>query len=782
MKKIATQLLASVTLLLTLFPNNKISAQTTVVLPGSFQSELGCTGDWMPDCDATRLIQTSTNTWEGTFAMPGGDWEFKVAYDNSWSENYGLYGVLYGANIPLSLSATTLVHFSFSSLTHLVDISFPNPPGVPFSVVLAGNFQSEVGCPGDWQPDCNATGLTYDQDAKLWYGILRIPQGNWEYKVTIDNSWSENYGQGGVPNGPNIPLTVSSDKKILFHYNHETHIVTHSLVNYSVILAGSFQSELGCPGDWQPDCPMSGLTFDAPNNLWKREVVLPAGSWEFKVALDGSWNENYGDGGELNGPNIVLNLTLPSLVSFVFDPETHLTTYTIKPQTVVLPGTFQSELGCTADWMPDCDNTRFTYDIINNVWTGTYEIPAGDWEYKVALYNSWDENYGLYGLRNGPNIQLHLELPANITFRYEPLSHLVTLFYNSTGLCVTAFYDPNANGYKDYDENILMEGVAFDLSGAANAIQYSGSDGKTCFTNLKQGVYTVQETAPTGYLASNLDSQSVYLTQPQALNFGVVCLGSAGARNIGYWMNKQGKAKFDSLADWQQGYIMSTLRYFILRNQDGSDFDPWNYEQLMTWMQRGNAKNMAYKLSVELAVLYLNSEIEMLGNRAIYTPGIIYWGLPADFMNVYTVVWYMNQQLYSNPSSFGTDANRTQLESLVDILENANSDLSFVQLQPCNEEAVTSAKSRLLVEASAKSTSVLIWPNPSSRHFNLQLTNCKGIDKIQIRIIDMAGKQVYSMTGNGKKTYQFGEGLAPGLYFVELTQNGQRFTTKVVKR
>ena len=65
--------------------SQKSAAQSTVVLPGSFQSELGCPGDWMPDCNATRLTPTGPGKWEGTFLIPAGNWEYKVAYDNSWT-------------------------------------------------------------------------------------------------------------------------------------------------------------------------------------------------------------------------------------------------------------------------------------------------------------------------------------------------------------------------------------------------------------------------------------------------------------------------------------------------------------------------------------------------------------------------------------------------------------------------------------------------------------------------------------------------------------------------
>src|SRR5882762_3584367 len=76
-----------------------------------------------------------------------------------------------------------------------------------------------------------------------------------------------------------------------------------------VTIAGSLQSELGCAGDWQPPCAATGLAFDADDGVWQRSFNVPAGSWEYKAALNGSWDENYGVNATPNGANIPLNLT-----------------------------------------------------------------------------------------------------------------------------------------------------------------------------------------------------------------------------------------------------------------------------------------------------------------------------------------------------------------------------------------------------------------------------------------------------------------------------------------
>ena len=81
-------------------------------------------------------------------------------------------------------------------------------------------------------------------------------------------------------------------------------------------------------------------------------------------------------------------------------------THAAAPTSVTIAGSLQSELGCPGDWQPDCAATHLTYDAGDDVWQGTFTVPAGSWEYKAPLNNSWDENYGLHAQRDGANIPL----------------------------------------------------------------------------------------------------------------------------------------------------------------------------------------------------------------------------------------------------------------------------------------------------------------------------------------------------------------------------------------
>ena len=58
--------------------------------------------------------------------------------------------------------------------------------------------------------------------------------------------------------------------------------------------------------------------------LYILTVDVPAGDYEFKVALDGDWTVNYGSDGAQDGPNYALSLASDSTVTFIYDPETNL--------------------------------------------------------------------------------------------------------------------------------------------------------------------------------------------------------------------------------------------------------------------------------------------------------------------------------------------------------------------------------------------------------------------------------------------------------------------------
>ena len=199
----------------------------------------------------------------------------------------------------------------------------------PSSVTITGSLQDELGCPGDWQPDCAFTHLAYDAADDVWQGVFSIPAGNWEYKAALNGSWDENYGANAQQNGPNIPLNLGAAEDVKFYYDHKSHWVTDNENSVIATVPGSFQNWLGCPGDWQPDCLRAWLQDPDSDGLYTFATdAIPPGGYEAKVTIDESWDENYGAGGVQNGPNIPFTVGANETVTFEYDPVTHILTIT----------------------------------------------------------------------------------------------------------------------------------------------------------------------------------------------------------------------------------------------------------------------------------------------------------------------------------------------------------------------------------------------------------------------------------------------------------------------
>lgn len=329
------------------------------------------------------------------------------------------------------------------------------------TVTAPGSYQSEIGCPtdmgadGDWAPDCPLSLMTDPEDDGIYtFVATSIPAGSYEVKVAINLSWSENYGAEGVQDGPNIPFEVSVDyAQVTFTFDSASKLLTVAIDDSvigapvqtdgsplpivvppqdveqpeTVVIPGTLQSVLGCPGDWAPDCANTGLAFDADDNVWQGSFDLPAGSYEYKVAINGTWDENYGGSADPGGPNVALNLAEDTTVQFFYDHATHWVADSVNRVIATAPGSYQDEIGCPGEWQPDCLRSWLQDPDGDGLYVFTTDaIPAGDYEVKVAINQSWDVNYGLDGVPGGPNIPF--SVPADgtpIAFVYNSSSNIL---------------------------------------------------------------------------------------------------------------------------------------------------------------------------------------------------------------------------------------------------------------------------------------------------------------------------------------------------------------------
>jgi pullulanase-type alpha-1,6-glucosidase len=199
----------------------------------------------------------------------------------------------------------------------------------------------------------------------------------------------------------------------------------------NVSVAGSHNSEMGCPGDWQPDCPQAQLALDATDQIWKGKFsTIPAGDYEYKAAINKSWDENYGAGAVKGGSNIAYKAPGTD-VTFYYDHATHWATSDAQGPIITAPGSFQSELGCAADWMPGCMRPWLQDPDGDGTYTwSTDQIPAGSYEFKVAHGLGWAESYG----DNGNNVKFSVPSAGTVvTISYVLATHQITVKNSRAG-------------------------------------------------------------------------------------------------------------------------------------------------------------------------------------------------------------------------------------------------------------------------------------------------------------------------------------------------------------
>ena len=205
---------------------------------------------------------------------------------------------------------------------------------LPTKVVVPGTHQSELGCSGDWQPDCDQTALVYDEEDDVWQGAFEIQPKNDQdgkgprYKAALNGGWGENYGQKAQQGGADIPLVVDEPTEVKFYYDHKSHWVTDNFNSIILVATGDFQRALGCREDDDPTCLRSWLQDPEGDGLYTFVTTqIPAGTYQVIFAVDEATDETYGVDGQKGGSATSFTVKQDGdEVYFGLDPQTQALT------------------------------------------------------------------------------------------------------------------------------------------------------------------------------------------------------------------------------------------------------------------------------------------------------------------------------------------------------------------------------------------------------------------------------------------------------------------------
>jgi len=197
----------------------------------------------------------------------------------------------------------------------------------------------------------------------------------------------------------------------------------------SVTIAGDLGHLIPGCGDWQPGCTAAHLA-QRPDGVFSGTFQLPAGSYNYKAALDDSWAVSYGAGG--GSANVPLKVPAGgAAVTFYFDPTSHWLTDNIGSHIVTAVGNFQTALGCSSNSDPNCLKSWLEDLTGSGVYTlSTGAIPAGNYTVSAADGLAAGTNYGAGGAAGGAAINFTVPSGgggATTTFTYSATTHVITV-------------------------------------------------------------------------------------------------------------------------------------------------------------------------------------------------------------------------------------------------------------------------------------------------------------------------------------------------------------------
>jgi hypothetical protein len=196
-------------------------------------------------------------------------------------------------------------------------------------------------------------------------------------------------------------------------------------------------------------------------------------------------------------------------------------------------------------------------------------------------------------------------------------------------ICVTKFYDSNANGVQDNGE-VGVQGWLIQVSGSVSRQGLTDANGQICFA-VPVGTYSVSEAAPieTNWVHTTATSFPVTIDSAHCsggASFGNYCFSDpSGGLTLGYWSNKNGQRILtQNDPSWR-----SLLNGLNLRNANGSNFDvpvsgsfATAYASFRTWILGASATNMSYMLSAQLAAATLAAHFAGLDSGVhVIVPG-----------------------------------------------------------------------------------------------------------------------------------------------------------------
>jgi LPXTG-motif cell wall-anchored protein len=264
-------------------------ADSIVVLVGDFLDAQNMGNNWDPKNYNSIMNEFSNGLYELTvdFKTPG-NFNYKIALNGGWDENYGANFEKGGNNIALNITKAEKVTFKVDFKNKTLYDSINNPDKFKNSATLVGTLAQ---CGGqDWNPADTSYDLDYIGNG-FSEKTFALKKGDYEYKIAYDHKWSN----GEVSD--NVKFSLTQDQNVTFISNPDLNICTNSISSPEVSLIGDIRNKGA--DNWNEK--LQGFEFKPLNNTgtYIYSAFIPQGTYQYKASLNYTW-DNAIPGGTTN--------------------------------------------------------------------------------------------------------------------------------------------------------------------------------------------------------------------------------------------------------------------------------------------------------------------------------------------------------------------------------------------------------------------------------------------------------------------------------------------------
>ncbi len=409
---------------------------------------------WAPGDDNNKMTETAPGIYEITYKdVPRGKgYAVKFAADGGW-DTLANWGGTFEESGKETDAAYKGDNITFDILHESADVTLKldltrcdanTKQGAKFTITIEGHGEQTYTTnlhfqkPADWNDTINAW---------IWDANGKIP-GYEDYNTT----WP---GKAVEKNSHNlgwytVQVAVKNSEGFSFIFNDGSaqtgSLSTGTLEPVKDIWIANGQILPGKPEGWLDSSRTAnvpgtfpGPSWDAASNEMTYDPELglyvytfkdvPAANYEYKIAINGSWNENYGAGGEKDGGNIAVAVPETMDVTVYYNDVSHnsVTSVTYSFLDITLSGTGISE------------GTKLTDTELTGIYSQKVALEAGSYEDIQLTLGEEVFAFAPFQLEEG----------KEVTFYFDPASKLY--YHDASDVKVgeeAIFFDSKDIAYK----------------------------------------------------------------------------------------------------------------------------------------------------------------------------------------------------------------------------------------------------------------------------------------------------------------------------------------------